>query len=139
MTAGQIIARGLTNRCPNCGGRTLFAGLFRAADRCARCGLKFEREDGFFLGALVFNYTFTTVLLLAPMSVIVYKQAISVPAAIAIAVVWCILFPALFYRPSKSLWLMTYYLCFPRHLPANGGDPTGADDSGLTTSGTTRT
>ncbi len=29
VTRGQIIARGLTNRCPNCGGRTLFkAGTF---------------------------------------------------------------------------------------------------------------
>ena len=33
-----------------------------------------------------------------------------------------IILPFLLYRPSKSLWLMTYYLFVPQDLPANGGD-----------------
>lgn len=29
--------------CPDCGSRTLFAGLLRFAGRCPRCGLDFDR------------------------------------------------------------------------------------------------
>ena len=52
VTRLQIVARGLSNRCPNCGGRTLFreGTLFQVNAACPRCGLKIERDDGFFLG-----------------------------------------------------------------------------------------
>ena len=47
VTRSQIIARGLTNCCPNCGGRTLFkAGtLFQVNKECPACGLKIERTN----------------------------------------------------------------------------------------------
>ena len=68
VTRGQIIARGLANRCPNCGGRTLFkAGtLFELDQTCRDCGLKIEKDEGFFLGAMAINYGVTCVGLLAP-------------------------------------------------------------------------
>ena len=123
VTAGQLIARGFTHRCPNCGNHTLFAGFnwLKANDVCRVCGMRFEREPGFFLGATVINYTLTTVLMLAPLLVFVFQQRIDTPTAIIAAIAWCLIFPLLFYRTSKSLWLMTYYLTFPRQLPANGG------------------
>ena len=121
VTAGQIIRRGITLRCPNCGGRTLFRHWLAMHDRCARCGLRFEREPGFFLGALVINYTVTLVLLLVPMVVLVFQQKADVLTAVVIGFAWSILFPLAFFPTSKSLWLMTYYVFFPRQLPANGG------------------
>lgn len=124
VTSGQIIARGLTMRCPNCGGRTLFAGVLKANERCPVCGFVFEREEGFFLGAVVINYAFTTFLLIVPLGVAVFMQLISVTVALLLGLAWCVVFPLIFYRLSKSLWLMTYYLFFPRHLPAN--DPGGS-------------
>ena len=119
VTTGQIITRGLTNRCPNCGGRTLVGRWLRINNQCARCGLRFEREEGFFLGAVVINYTVTAVLLLVPIVVLVFRQQINMWLAMGIAVAWCVIFPMLFFPYSKSLWLMTYYVFFPRHLPAN--------------------
>jgi uncharacterized protein (DUF983 family) len=121
VTVGQILARGFLHQCPNCGGRTLFKNWFTANERCARCGLKFEREDGFFLGALVINYTVTSVLLLVPLLVLVFREQVGITSGVIAAVVWCIVFPLIFFPTSKSLWLRTYYLCFPRQLPANGG------------------
>jgi uncharacterized protein (DUF983 family) len=115
-------------RCPNCGARTLFKGLLSARDRCPNCDLKFEREDGFFLGALVINYTITGVLVLAPLLVLVFMGRVDVFAALVFAVVASVVVPLILYRPSKSLWLMTYYYFFPHHLPANGW--TQGDDRG---------
>src|SRR5271170_3529606 len=42
----QIVLRGLTNRCPNCGDRTLFEpeSLFRVNKVCPKCGFQIERE-----------------------------------------------------------------------------------------------
>ena len=117
----QIIVRGLTIRCPNCGGWTLLKHWLKLHDRCPRCGLLFERESGFFLGAIVINYTVTTVLLIAPIAVAVFMELVSVPLALLLAALWCVLFPIAFFPFSKSLWLMTYYVFFPRDLPANGG------------------
>jgi hypothetical protein len=93
-------------------------------DRCTVCGLHFEREEGFFLGAMVLNYTFTAliagvvpcILLLAGMAYAPEREQIELFAA---AVAAGIVLPFLFYRPSKSLWLMTYYAALPGELPAN--------------------
>jgi uncharacterized protein (DUF983 family) len=47
------LTRGLTKRCPVCGARGIFEGYFTIAERCHACGLEFEREDGYWLGAMV--------------------------------------------------------------------------------------
>jgi hypothetical protein len=50
-----MVARGLVRHCPRCGGGHLFAGWVRLKPRCPTCGLHFEREEGFWLGAYVIN------------------------------------------------------------------------------------
>ena len=56
VTRVQIVARGLTHRCPNCGAPTLFktGALFRINPKCSACGFEFERanDEGFFLGSM---------------------------------------------------------------------------------------
>ena len=121
VTTGQIIARGLLHRCPNCGAGTLLGRWLRVKDQCSRCGLRFEREPGFFLGALVFNYTATAVVTLFPLLILVFTGRVSMWTALLIAAVSAVVFPILFYPTSKSLWLMTYYVFVPGDLPANQG------------------
>ncbi len=134
VTRIQIVARGLTNRCPNCGGRTLFkAGTaFRLNRECPACGFKFEKEndEGFFLGSMSLNYGVTLVCFLTPVALLWYKKIIGDTPAAVLAIVGAFGFPALFYRASRSWWLMNYYIFFPHHLPANGGKGrTGDDDN----------
>jgi uncharacterized protein (DUF983 family) len=122
VRAGQIVLRGLLHRCPNCGNATLLARWLRVHDRCRVCGLRFEKEEGFFLGALVFNYTVTALTMIIPLVVAVYLRLVGMWTALAVAAAWCVAFPFLFYPTSKSLWLMTYYLFLPGELPANRQD-----------------
>jgi len=134
VTRGQIVTRGLTNRCPNCGGRTLFkAGtLFEINKECAACGLKIEREgdEGFFLGSMSLNYGVTLVGFLVPVLLLAYYKVIGVSTAVVLAAVGAVAFPALFYRSSRSWWLMNYYLFLPHHLPANKvAVPTDGDEN----------
>lgn len=49
----RAFVRGLLLRCANCGGRGLFSGFFTMHERCPTCGYRFEREEGYWLGAMV--------------------------------------------------------------------------------------
>jgi DNA-directed RNA polymerase subunit RPC12/RpoP len=117
----QIVARGLANRCPNCGGRTLFrpGTLFQVNSECPACGLKIERDEGFFIGSMSLNYGVTLVCFLLPVMLLAYFDVIGTTCAAILAGAGAIFFPALFYRSSRSWWLMNYYFFLPRHLPAN--------------------
>jgi hypothetical protein len=134
VTRVQILTRGLTNCCPNCGGRTLFTAgsFFKINSECSVCGFKIERanDEGFYLGSMSLNYGVTLVGFLMPVMLLAYFKVIGTTAAIVLAGFGAILFPALFYRASRSWWLMNYYLLFPHHLPANGGKGRmGEDDN----------
>ena len=135
VTRLQIIARGLTNRCPNCGGRTLFAPgkLFQVNKTCADCGFRFERDndEGFFLGSMSLNYGVTLICFLLPVMLLAYFKVIGTTTAIVLAGIGALLFPAIFYRSSRSWWLMNYYLILPHHLPANGGKGRAGEDDNI--------
>jgi hypothetical protein len=55
-------------------------------ESCDHCGLRYQREPGYFLGSIYFNYGLT-----AP---IVWPLAL-----------FCLLFPLWFFRYARSLWL----------------------------------
>lgn len=133
VTRVQIVARGLTNCCPNCGGRTLFqpGTLFRVNKACPACGFEIERgnDEGFFLGSMSLNYGVTLVGFLTPVLLLWYYKVLGDTAAAVLAGVGALVFPALFYRSSRSWWLMNYYLVLPHHLPANGGTGRGGGDA----------
>nr|WP_297806645.1 DUF983 domain-containing protein [Tepidiforma sp.] len=46
----------LAMRCPRCCRGAVWAGPFRMRERCAVCGLAFEREPGYFTGAMYASY-----------------------------------------------------------------------------------
>lgn len=131
VTQKQILQRGLANRCPNCGGHTLFRAdrWFELNRECPDCGLKLEREEGFFLGAMALNYGVTCWAFLLPVALLWYAGILGDTAAIVIALLGAFLVPAALYRASRSWQLMLYYFFFPGHLPANGGRGDGSDDA----------
>lgn len=121
VTQGRIIARGLTNCCPNCGGGRLFkAGtLFQLNDECPDCRLRFEKDEGFFLGAMALNYGVTVVVFLVPVVLAWYAGWLSGRVAVGLAIGLSLVMPMVLYRSSRSWQLMLYYFFLPQHLPAN--------------------
>jgi uncharacterized protein (DUF983 family) len=121
VTHGQILARGVANRCPNCGGSRLFktGKLFELNEACPDCGLKFEKDEGFFLGAMSLNYGVTLVAYLVPVLLLWYFGVLGNRLAVGLAIGGSVVVPMLFYRSSRSWQLMLYYSFFPQHLPAN--------------------
>jgi uncharacterized protein (DUF983 family) len=62
-SAAQIstVSAILHQMCPKCRaarifGKSIFRGFPRMQERCPNCGLKFEREQGYFLGAMYISY-----------------------------------------------------------------------------------
>lgn len=122
VTKAQVLRRGLTHRCPNCGERTLFPPRsFRVHRRCPQCGTGFDRGDGFYLGPWVLNYTVAVFLFVLPAIVAGTIQLISWTASFVLAAIGCTILPVLLYRSTWSWWLMLYFFFLPQSLPANGG------------------
>lgn len=128
VTKIQIVGRGLTNRCPNCGHDTLFPPhSFRVRRRCPDCGTGFARGEGFFLGPWVLNYGVAVFLFVLPAIICGSRGMISWTASLVLAGLGCTVLPALLYRSTWSWWLMLYFYFLPQSLPANGG-PIGAEE-----------
>ena len=99
-------------KCPRCGEGALFQTYFKMFTHCAVCNLKFERESGYFIGAMYINYG-ATVLTAFP-SYFLFEKFTSIPFSVNLSV-WALfsaIFPVLFYRYSKSLWLNLDYIFF---------------------------
>jgi uncharacterized protein (DUF983 family) len=100
-----LLWRGVCLRCPRCGARSLFRTWFAMYERCAVCGLRFEREQGYFLGAMYINYGVTVVLALLGSFALEYWTQPSLTHQLVLWVGFCTVFPVLFFRHSRGLWL----------------------------------
>ena len=97
-------------KCPRCGEGALFRTYFKMFDSCDSCDLKFERESGYFVGAMYLNYGATVIL--AFLCYFLFEMFASVPFLLNLSV-WALFsaaFPVFFYRYSKSLWLNFDYV-----------------------------
>lgn len=47
----------LSRRCPRCLQGRIFCGLFQMNSKCPNCGLTFDREHGYFTGAMYVSYS----------------------------------------------------------------------------------
>ncbi len=105
---GRIMRWGATLRCPRCGQGGLFERYFTLKADCPRCGLHFEREPGYFAGALAINIAIVGAIFAVAFvaSIVVVGPAeISVLPMLVILVPIMALGPVLFYPLSKTLWM----------------------------------
>jgi len=80
------------------------------AESCALCGLRFERAQGYFVGAIYVNYAVTAVLTLGLFFLLWGLTALSTAAELALVLPLVIVFPLWFFRYSRSLWLALEWL-----------------------------
>src|SRR5438046_2660947 len=55
----------LRQRCPRCFAGKVYRGLLDMNETCPVCGLRFEREEGYFTGAMYISYLLSLVLVFA--------------------------------------------------------------------------
>jgi len=120
---GSPVGRALRLRCPRCGRAPMFAGVLQMHKSCAACGLRFEREAGFFLGSIYLNYGLTAVV--NTVTWVVLRFGMGLPAAWILPglLLFSLTFPLFFHRYARALWLSLDQ----RFDPQPGGTPR-ADD-----------
>ena len=99
--------RGVTRRCARCGSGKLFRHYLTMVPDCPRCGLHFEREQGYWAGALAVNImcigaVFAVTFLVA---MILTVPDVPVPLMLAIFVPLMTIGPILWYPFSKTIWV----------------------------------
>ena len=119
----RVLGRGLRLRCPRCGVGRVFDGVYRVAPRCPACGLVFEREPGYFVGAIYLNYGVTVLTALAGYFALDRWGGASLPVQLAVGGAFTVAFPLWFFRHSKGLWLALDYLVDPADRAVLEGDP----------------
>ena len=100
-------------RCPRCTTGPIFASLFRMNRQCAVCALEFEREQGYFVGAMYFSYA----LALAEVLPIIAAMLLLGFAAAAIYLASCLVLLAsapFLFRYSRVLWIYLDQVIDPR-------------------------
>lgn len=101
----QALRRAVRLLCPRCGGAPLFRTRFSMASECARCGLRFERAQGYFVGAIYINYAVTSLIAIGGYFVLWWLTELSTAAQLALWLPVVVLFPLWFFPYSRSLWL----------------------------------
>jgi len=110
-TLRAVLARALALRCPRCGRTSLYTGPFTMRERCEACGLRYEREAGYFVGAIYVNYAAAVAVGIGTVFVLDWTIGLSLRAQLAIGIGLAALVPLVFFRWARSLWLgVDYFL-----------------------------
>jgi uncharacterized protein (DUF983 family) len=96
----------LQKRCPRCREGRIFKGMAAMNDPCPVCGLVFEREPGYFFGAMYFSYGLS-VLILVPLYFLagwLFPEVDYLLLPLIAFIPYFPLIPAIF-RYSRVLWI----------------------------------
>ena len=83
-------------------------------ESCDQCGLSYEREPGFFLGTIYFNYGLTALVVAIAYPAMVFGWGVPPNTALLVTLTFVLLFPLWFFRYSRSLWLGFDHYVDPR-------------------------
>ena len=102
---GRTVGRALRLRCPRCGAGAIFARGYRMNPVCPGCGMSFQRETGYFVGAMYINFGLAVLVVFAGYFLLDLGWGWPVSWQLGL---WCpvvVLLPLLTFRHSKALWL----------------------------------
>ncbi|HYY42922.1 MAG TPA: hypothetical protein VE775_09340 [Pyrinomonadaceae bacterium] len=113
-------------RCPVCGRAYIAARPFRIRHHCPQCRALFQREEGFFVGALSINVVTTELVLLLVYYFCLLALDVRDEVTFPIVCTAAVLFPVAFYHHSWSIWLSLDHLveglpAYTEGKPGGGG------------------
>ncbi|MDI3339748.1 MAG: DUF983 domain-containing protein [Sphaerobacter sp.] len=110
-----VLLRGLVRRCPSCGDPGTYQRWFFMRGRCPRCGLLFEREEGYWTGAMAINLIVTELIFAVVMVAWVIKAWPDVPMVplLTVGLVLNGIVAVLFYPIARTIWIAIDLLLHP--------------------------
>ncbi len=108
-----LLRRGLRQRCPVCGRGKIFKGWIKTYERCPVCNYAYEREPGYYTGAVAVNLVVSELLITVIAVPMAASQTVPLSVLIVLGCTLPFLLPLLFYRPTKSLWMSFDHFVHP--------------------------
>lgn len=110
----------------------MFTAWFTMRTACPRCALRFEKEEGGYLGAMVLNFIAAMALWIAVLVIGLIATVPDVPIwpLLAASCAVLILAPLAFYPNSKAIWAAVEFLVAksdPDYRPPVARDPRASD------------
>ncbi len=120
---GAMLARSARRRCPRCGTPGAFESWSTLREWCPACGFAFERESGYWVGAMIINTTVTFGLFIVVMVGWAVATWPDVPwtALLVTGLALMLVVPIAFYPWSKSFWMaieLSYHQLEPEEREA---------------------
>jgi uncharacterized protein (DUF983 family) len=97
--------RALRLRCPACGRAPIFRGWFTMHDSCPACGRRFNRDSGYLLGSIYFNYGVTAMLVVVMYFTMFFGDVLTDTHRLVVLTMFGILFPTWFFRYARAFWI----------------------------------
>jgi uncharacterized protein (DUF983 family) len=110
---GTVLMRGLMLKCPDCGQAGIYESLLQVRHHCTNCGLLFQREQGYFTGALYVNIAVAEGSVLLAFLICLLVGVTNTDRMFVILIGIGVLAPLLFFLHSRSFWLCFDYLVDP--------------------------
>lgn len=106
-----FLFRGLTLGCPRCGCRKTHTKYFSIRTNCPKCGLKFEKEQGYWTGSLAINMIVTGGLVAIGLAAGLIMTAPDIPVIplLAILLPLAIFVPIINYPFTHTIWMAIDY------------------------------
>jgi uncharacterized protein (DUF983 family) len=121
-SSGNVLVALLRQRCPHCRQGPVFRTAVRMNTICPVCGLAFEREEGYFLGAMYVSYALSTLWLgLGMLAVHLVWPDLDLGWAVLVAAVAYLPFVALMFRYSRVIWIYFDRWVWPERPPTGAG------------------
>ena len=101
------LVSGFRQRCPQCQRGHLFRNwyTFQLNDRCPVCNLRFDRGNGYYIGATALNLLIAEFVATAFWLPLAVDQTVPLWIAYTVGVGASIGLPVLGWRPARSFWL----------------------------------
>jgi uncharacterized protein (DUF983 family) len=96
----------LAGLCPRCRGARIFRGRFAMNETCPACGLRFERESGYFTGAMYVSYILALPVMAACWALVYFvAPGLSFGLTVAVTTLLFLPFVPAIFRYSRILWI----------------------------------
>ena len=82
-------------------------------DQCPVCHFTYERETGYYTGAIAVNIILSELLITAITIPLAVNQSVPFVPLLLWGLIMPVLFPLLFYRHAKSLWMSIDHMIHP--------------------------
>ena len=113
----SVVLNALNCKCPHCKkgnifnnrGSLLLFKIPKMSARCNECDFKFEREPGFFFGAMFVSYALAVAQMIASLIIFWYFIDLSPLRVFLIITLIAFLLGAVNYRISRSIWIYLFY------------------------------